>query len=274
MELGSLALDDGQIPIFRYASFLIEATISDLGTIEDVFVVRPFLPALTKALTEAVLASKFQPAMREGRPAPSRVQVAYTLYVAELGDGTREPTDHMPPDAEIERRAGLHLAEAARAFIESADEFTVFEVCRPSDPNSRRRMEDCGTRQIWFDTCGGKYGANYDFINGVPLAKDQIFRLKDILVAQSPYWSVSRKNGEENSDLRFAGTRVGYDYGISITKGDEELFILFAFDRAGQIVVRSRTECFGQGHPYRRSVDLFCELVGAQLGQHCVGDEW
>lgn len=174
--------------------------------------------------------------------------------------------DPLTSDEELERRAGRELSAPVREFLEAADTFAIFRMLS----NAQADSATFPTRDLDLKTCGGRYSFRYPATEPVPLTSAEVARLKDLLLAKSACWVPPK----DALDLKFSGFMVGYQFGISARRGDQEMFVLFNLPRLGSLQFRSQTECFDQGHPYRRTTELLCELLEVRMGRECVGDEW
>lgn len=224
-------------------------------------------PLISELAEQALLASTFAPARLGGQAVPSLVEVVYEFRPE---PGAPPYTDTMPDDAELERRAGAALPDTVRAFIAAADSFAIFRLLRDDESGAAGRVQPCPVHEIELKTCGGRYSIPHLVSVPVPLSSDEVARVKDLLLARSPYWVPPR----DGVGLKFAGVVVGFDFGLSIRHGGQEMFVLFNLSRAGTIRLRNAQECFGSGHPYRRSTELFCELLERRLGWGCLEREW
>lgn len=224
-------------------------------------------PFLAEPAEQALLASTFRPAMMGGVAVASAIEVVYDFR---LRPGAPRNDETMPGDEELERRAGSELPEPVRAFLQAADSFAIFRMSPKWDALDLGDRTPCPSRDLDLRTCGGRYSFPHAITAPVALSADEVVRVKDLLLAQSPTWAPKR--GE--IDLIFAGSIVQRDFGISARRGDDEMFILFNLSRMGRVEFRDAQECYGGGHPYRRTTALFCALLEARLGWGCLEDEW
>lgn len=224
-------------------------------------------PLATELVEQALMASTFAPAQQGGRAVPSLVDVVYE-FVRERW--SPPDVDAMPDDAELERRAGRELPDSARTFIAAADSIAIFRNMGDFERDAAGRDRACPVRVVDLKTCGGRYSIPHTFTEPAPLSPGEVGRVKDLLLARSPYWAPRR--GEP--DLKFAGIEPGFGYGLSIRHGGQEMFVLFQLSGAGTIQLRTAQDCYGGGHPYRRSTELFCELLERHLGWPCIDKRW
>ncbi|MBK9472370.1 MAG: energy transducer TonB [bacterium] len=224
-------------------------------------------PFLAEPAEQALLASTFRPAMMGGVAVASAIEVVYDFR---LRPGAPRSDETMPGDEELERCAGRELPEAVRAFLQAADSFAIFRMSPKWDALDPGERTPCPTRDLDLRTCGGRYSFPHAITAPVALSADEAARVKDLLLVQSPTWAPQK--GDD--DLKFAGMMVQRDFGISARRGDDEMFILFNLSRMGRVEFRNAQECYGGGHPYRRTTELFCALLEARLGWGCLEDEW
>jgi hypothetical protein len=224
-------------------------------------------PYLAEPAEQALLASTFRPAMMGGVAVASAIEVVYDFR---LRPGVPRYVDTMPSDEELERRAGRDLPEPVRAFLQAADSFAIFRMSPKWESYELGDRTPCPSRALELKTCGGRYVIPNPISEPVPLTADEVARVKELLLAQSPTW-VPRKGDD---DLKFSGMIPQRDYGISARRGDDEMYILFNLSRVGYLEFRDAKECFGGGHPYRRTTELFCALLETRLGWGCLEDEW
>lgn len=228
---------------------------------------RQQIPYLAEPAEQALLASTFRPATIGGVAVASAIEVVYDFR---LRPGVPRYVDTMQSDEELERRAGRDLPEPVRAFLQAADSFAIFRMSPKWESYELGDRTPCPSRELELKTCGGRYVIPNPISEPVPLSADEVARVKDLLLAQSPTW-VPRK---DDLDIRSSGVIAQRDYGISARRGDDEMYILFNLSRVGYLEFRDAKECFGGGHPYRRTTELFCALLETRLGWGCLEDEW
>lgn len=247
------------------SSIRVRAVIDATGAVATA-AARYKFPELAEAAEQAMIASTFRPAVMGGVAVSSAIEAVYDFR---LRPGENRLVDDWPADDELENRAGLELQAPVRAFLEAADSIAIFKMCRDCGLPTGR-PEPCPGRDLDLKTCGGRHFIRHPVSEPVPLSADQVARVKDLLLARSPYWMPAH----EDRDLQSACVIPNPEYGLSLRSGGQEMFVLFSLGCSGTILFRDTEACYGSGHPYRRSTELFCALLEEKAGWGCVGDEW